>query len=142
MNDFNKHYIRVEDTLVVKGFSDAFETPLETDICINEKGGRHFEIDGVVNPPLYDDRMCHIYRYDTELRKATEEELEAEWQEIKPEEQLSETEKLKNQVAALEEELTNTQLSLVEQYEENIALQEEVTNTQLALCEIYEAMEV
>lgn len=90
MEFYNKHYIRVENEIVVKGFSDAFESPLETDICINEKGGRHFEIDGEINPPLYDDRMCHIYRYDTELRKATDEELEAEWNEIKPKEILSE----------------------------------------------------
>lgn len=36
--------------------------------------------------------------------------------------------------------LTDTQMALAEQYEENIAFQEEVTNTQLALVEIYEAM--
>lgn len=50
--------------------------------------------------------------------------------------------RLQKQVAALEEENTNLQLALTEQYEENLALQEEVTNTQLALCEIYEGMEV
>ena len=90
MEFYNKHYIRVEDTLVVKGFSDAFELPLETDICINEKGGRHFEIDGEINPRLFDERMCHIYRYDTELRKATEEELDSEYEVIKPVEEPSE----------------------------------------------------
>lgn len=90
MFDLNKHYIRVENGLVVKGFSDAFETPSNTDICINKKGGRHFEIDGVINPPLYDEKMCHIYRYDTELRKATAEEIKSEWQKIKPEEPVTE----------------------------------------------------
>ena len=90
MDFYNKHYIRVENTLVVKGFSDAFETPLETDICINDKGGRHFEIDGEINPPLFTDNMCHIFRYDTELRKATAEELEAEWQANNPEEPVTE----------------------------------------------------
>lgn len=90
MEFYNKHYIRVENGIVVKGFSDAFETPLETDICINQKGGRHFEIDGVINPPLYDERMCHVYRYDTELRKATEEELASEYESIKPVEEISE----------------------------------------------------
>ena len=79
MNEFyNKHYIRLSDTMVVKGFSDAFEIPLETDICINEQGGRHFEIDGVINPQLYDMRGCHLYRYDGKLRKATEDELKTE----------------------------------------------------------------
>ena len=90
MEFYNKHYIRVEDTLVVKGFSDAFETPLETDICINEKCGRHFAINGEINPPLLNENMCHIYRYDTELRKSTEEELSSEYELIKPEEPISE----------------------------------------------------
>lgn len=47
---------------------------------------------------------------------------------------------LKTKVDTLENDLTNTQLALTEQYEENLALQDEVTNTQLALTEIYEAM--
>lgn len=90
MNFYNKHYIRVENTLVVKGFSDAFELPLETDICINEKGGRHFEIDGEINPSLFNENGTHIYRYDTELRKATEEELAFEYEVIKPVEESTE----------------------------------------------------
>lgn len=109
-NFYNKHYIRVVDGIVIKGFSDAFEKPLETDICINEKGGRHFEIDGRINPHLINrnidnfnrfnhvSRMMpksfassqypgtHIYRYDTELRKATQEELAAEYEIIKSKE--------------------------------------------------------
>lgn len=78
MEFYNKHYIRVVDGIVTKGFSDAFEEPTETDICINEQGGRHFEIDGVINPPLFDENFCHLYRYDGELRKATVKELKAE----------------------------------------------------------------
>lgn len=35
-------------------------------------------------------------------------------------------------------QLTDTQIALVEQYEENLILQEEVTNTQIALTELYE----
>lgn len=35
-----KHYIRLDSVgRVIKGFSDAFEQPEETDICINEDGG-------------------------------------------------------------------------------------------------------
>ena len=50
----NKHYIRLdENNYVIKGFSDAFEEPLPTDICINENGGRHFELFGEINPNLY-----------------------------------------------------------------------------------------
>lgn len=105
-NTYNKHYIRTENNIVIKGFSDAFEKPLDTDICINTKGGRHFEINGCINPPLVNviennfhntRRMylnnaetaypgTHIYRYDTELRKATEEELAAEYELIKNQE--------------------------------------------------------
>lgn len=50
--------------------------------------------------------------------------------------------RIQKKVADLEEELTDTQLALAEQYEENLALQEEVTNTQLALVELYEGGEV
>jgi len=40
----NKHYIRLDGIFIVKSFSDAFETPLETDIFI-EDGGRHYNLD-------------------------------------------------------------------------------------------------
>ena len=50
--------------------------------------------------------------------------------------------RLQKKVMELEEELTSTQIALVEQYEENLSLQEEVTNTQLALVELYEGGEV
>ena len=41
----------------------------------------------------------------------------------------------------LDEQLTETQMALAEQYEVNLALNEEVTNTQLALTELYESKE-
>lgn len=46
---------------------------------------------------------------------------------------------LKAENKELTTQLTDTQLALTEQYEENLALQEEVTNTQIALTELYEA---
>lgn len=67
MENYNKHYIRVKDGFIVKGFSDAFESPLKTDICINEKGGRHFEMNGVINPTLYTEFGVPLYKYDSEL---------------------------------------------------------------------------
>lgn len=85
MEFYNKHYIRVVDGIVTKGFSDAFENPSESDICINEKGGRHFEINGEINPPLFNEDFTHVYRYDTELRKATEAELAEELDTLKTE---------------------------------------------------------
>lgn len=90
MNGYNKHYIRIESGVVVHGFSDAFEEPRETDICITETGGRQFEIDGEINPSLYDEKGCHVYRYEDGLRKSTEEELAFEWEQIKPEPQIDE----------------------------------------------------
>ena len=95
MEFYNKHYIRVVDGIVTKGFSDAFEEPTDTDICINEKGGRHFEIDGEINPPLFNEQMCYLYRYDGELRKATDEELKAEFEANYTEPEPTEEEKLR-----------------------------------------------
>lgn len=41
-----KHYIRVnKDAYIEKYFSSAFEKPQEGDICINESGGRHFNLE-------------------------------------------------------------------------------------------------
>jgi hypothetical protein len=38
----NKHYDRLnEKSHLILAFSDAFQEPLETDICVNEDGGRH-----------------------------------------------------------------------------------------------------
>ena len=45
-----------------------------------------------------------------------------------------------DKIAILDSQLTDTQMALCEQYEENLKLQEEVTNTQLALCELYESI--
>lgn len=61
---YNKHYIRLnQNGYVIHGFSDAFEQPLETDICINEQGGRHFEIMGESNPALMSMNQCYLYKY-------------------------------------------------------------------------------
>lgn len=49
---------------------------------------------------------------------------------------------MSKQVADLEVKLTEAQLALAEQYEENIMLQDELTNTQLALTELFEGMGV
>ena len=42
---FNRHYVRTDGrNRITHGFSDAFEQPVEADIPINEKGGRHFRL--------------------------------------------------------------------------------------------------
>lgn len=74
--DENKHYIRLDsNNNVIKGFSDAFEQPLSGDVCINEKGERHFELFGQVNPPLQSPNGVFLYYYtgDTIVVKPQEE---------------------------------------------------------------------
>ena len=108
---YNKHYIRLDGNIVIKGFSDAFETPLESDICINEKGGRHFELNGEINPSLFDENFCHLYRYENnEIRLATVEELEAEYEANYVEPAPTEMELLWQTVTDLEISLLETQI--------------------------------
>ena len=49
--------------------------------------------------------------------------------------------RLKKQVTDLEDQLTEAQLALTEQYETNLSQDDEITNTQLALTELYEMTE-
>lgn len=67
----SKHYIRLnENNLIIKGFSDDFEQPLDTDICINENGGRHFAFvlsdgsEGEINPSLINEFGSYIYKFE------------------------------------------------------------------------------
>lgn len=79
---YNWHYIRIdENNRVIRGFSDAFETPdpLKNDICITEEGGRQFELFGVINPPLTSINKTHLYKYvDGEVIETTQAEQDAE----------------------------------------------------------------
>ncbi|HCT64469.1 MAG TPA: hypothetical protein DIC60_04245 [Lachnospiraceae bacterium] len=81
MDEFcNRHYIRLDlEGRIIKGFSDAFEQPIEGDICINEQSGRHFELFGVVNPPLMDVQGIYQYKYvDGVVSERTTEEIQAD----------------------------------------------------------------
>ena len=91
MEFYNKHYIRVdENNHVIKGFSDAFKSPEIDDICINQKGSRHFELLGVINPSLFDAAGCHLFKYiNGVIMETTEEERAAELV-TKPHEKTSE----------------------------------------------------
>ena len=75
-----KHYIIVDKTgRVLRGFSDDFEQPDANAICINEDGGRHFELNGVINPPMMDYNGTALYKYDGEqVVTRTQEELDAD----------------------------------------------------------------
>ena len=77
--DGNKHYIRLDsNNNIVKGFSDAFEQAIEWDICINENGGRHFELFDVVNPAIQN-KGIYLYKYaDGVIIPKSQEEIEQE----------------------------------------------------------------
>ena len=63
-----KHYIITDETgRILRGFSDDFEQPDASAICINEDGGRHFELDGVINPPMTDYNGTPLYKFDGKL---------------------------------------------------------------------------
>ena len=75
-----KHYI-ITDELgrILRGFSDDFEQPDANAICINEDGGRHFELNGVINPPMMDYNGVPLYKLDGEkVIERTKLELEAD----------------------------------------------------------------
>ena len=61
---------------IIKGFSTDFEDPQESDICINEEGGRHFEMCGKINPNLVNEKGIYLYKYENgEVVPRTEEEI-------------------------------------------------------------------
>ena len=79
---FNKHYIRIDsNNLIIAGFSDAFQQPQPTDILINNQGGYQFRLspDGEENPPLFDDWMIPMYRWNgSYVIERIPEEMEAD----------------------------------------------------------------
>lgn len=72
-----KHYVMVNNNgVILCGFSDDFEQPDTSAICINEDGGRHFELNGVVNPPIMDEQCRYRYKLmDGAVVERTPEEL-------------------------------------------------------------------
>lgn len=84
MNFYNRHYITVdEENRIIRGFSDAFSQPSDTDICINERGGYQFRLfpGGRENPRLFDRGAVPValYRWDgSDPVLRTAEELEAD----------------------------------------------------------------
>ncbi|MCL1819418.1 MAG: hypothetical protein FWG36_02035 [Oscillospiraceae bacterium] len=76
----NKHYIRIDNyNRIIKGFSDAFEQPEQSDICINEQGGRHFELFGETNPPPFTMDGIPLYKWDGKaVQRRTDKEIEAD----------------------------------------------------------------
>ena len=75
-----KHYIITDESgRILRGFSDDFEQPDASAICIIDDGGRHFELNGVVNPPMTDYNGVPLYKFDDdEVVERTQEELDAD----------------------------------------------------------------
>jgi len=75
-----KHYVIIDDSgRILRGFSDDFEQPEVGAICICEDGGRHFELEGFINPPLSDHNGVPLYKYDGKFVLArTQAELDAD----------------------------------------------------------------
>ena len=58
----NKHYARLNDeNIVIRFFSDAFEQPLENDICINENAERHCHKSAMSTDSVYN--SFYLYEY-------------------------------------------------------------------------------
>jgi hypothetical protein len=76
----SKHYIRLDNqNRIIKGFSDEFEQPLIADVCINEDGGRQFELNDIVNPSFINEKGIYIYKYDTgQVIERTVDEIHAD----------------------------------------------------------------
>ena len=57
-----KHYVTInENSVILRGFSGDFEQPSANDVCICENGGRHFELNGTINPRMRDDSGVPLY---------------------------------------------------------------------------------
>lgn len=75
-----KHYVITDEAgRILRGFSDDFEHSDANAICINEDGGRHFEMNGVINPPMKDYNGVPLYKFDgNQVVERTQEELDAD----------------------------------------------------------------
>ena len=75
-----KHYIITDEIgRIVRGFSDDFEQQDASAICICEDGGRHFELNGAINPPMVDEFGVPFYKFDgKKVLARSPEELDAD----------------------------------------------------------------
>lgn len=75
-----KHYVTInENGVILRGFSDDFEQPNVGDVCICEDGGRHFELNGVINPSMTDYNGVPLYKMvGGKVTARAQEELDAD----------------------------------------------------------------
>lgn len=87
MEFYNKHYILVDDSYIVDGWSDGPWSERDTTgaICINETGGYQFRLypDGEENPALMNENGAYLYKYvDGAPIECTAEEIAAQEAEL------------------------------------------------------------
>ena len=96
----NKHYERLDENgFVIKVFSDAFEEALETDICVNEEGGRHY------NPAIRREDGLPLYKYVDGVRIETSDADFVE--ELKPKEVLPTDKERIDVIEVIQDEVIN-----------------------------------
>lgn len=107
-----KHYVRIDNNnFIIKGFSDLFETPLETDICICESGRGHFTLFGETNPSLIGLNNFPKYKYiNNEILPTTGDDYLVFKQSIKR--TITEQEKLSDMVNCLFDDYISKQTQL------------------------------
>lgn len=73
MNSY-KHYIRIENDIVIHGFSDAFEQPQAGDLALSGEFGRHFQLN------IRNDRGQFRYKLvEGQMTERGQAELDTEW---------------------------------------------------------------
>ena len=128
-----KHYIRInEQGILVKRFSDAFEQPQSSDICVAEDVGRHY------NAPVHNERGQFAFQWNGMGEEArSQAELDSEWGPRPPV-----PPSIEDKVAQLQAESVDTMLALSEVYEttaqQDAMREQEGIDTMLALTEAYE----
>lgn len=118
-----KHYCRLDKAgRIIYCYSDAFEIPADGDICFNEDGTRHVQIDGTYNPYLFTRDRIPLYKWDgAQVVKRSEEEMQLDRQALPP---LPPTQQAR--INALEDALC----------EQDAAASQRMADIEMALCEL------
>lgn len=116
MDIYNKHYIRIDArNRIIHGFSDAFEQPRDGDICVDEQGGRHFELFSEINPPLLSELGISLYAWKgNKAVKRSDAEIQADIDVLPKSEQPDDLGKIIKEQAEKIELLTGCIMELTE----------------------------
>lgn len=139
MEFFNKHYITMDERgRITAGFSDAFRSPVDTDTCINEKGGYQFRLfrGGEENPPLFEEHGIPLYRYEGGvIEHRTVEDIAEDIASLVIPEPAPSTEE---RVTELEEQLAESDAVALALYETQVEQESVIAEHDEAILGIYE----